>query len=231
MKFDLIVADPPWAPKDSLTMSKVKRGAASQYNVLSTEGIKNLDIASLAKDNSVLALWVPSFMLDDGLEVMQAWGFKQKQIAVWVKTKKEPLASLTKGLRLFKQKIKVGLHMVDIDQIKREISEFDLNDNILQMFMGHLFRSCHEIVLIGTKGSVYSKMKNRSQRTVFMAPNPGHSSKPEIFQDRLEKIFPKANKLEIFARRDRENWTCCGLECPSTIGEDIKDSIKRIKAM
>lgn len=35
--------------------------------------------------------------------------------------------------------------------------------------------------------------------------------------------------LDIFARRDRKGWTCVGLESLKTIGEDIRDTLDRLK--
>lgn len=88
MKFSVITADPPWSFNDKLTMSSTKRGAAANYSLLSLADIVALPVSRVAKDDSVLALWVPSSMLSDGLSVMGAWGFKQKTIWTWVKTSK-----------------------------------------------------------------------------------------------------------------------------------------------
>lgn len=229
MKFQLICADPPWFFSDKLNMSNIKRGASSHYKTLSLEDLKKLDVKSISKDDAILALWVPSSLLQDGLDVMKAWGFKQKQVAVWVKTKKSPLYSLLKEIRATKRRIKSGLHMVDIKDISSLFSKFDVNKNILQFFMGHLFRSCHELVLIGVRGSLYSKMKDKSQRSVFMAPNAKHSAKPEILQDKLDSIFPDLSKIELFSRRQRPGWVCVGNEAPMSKDEDIFNSIKKLK--
>ena len=88
MKFSVITADPPWSFNDKLTMSSTKRGAAANYSLLSLADIVALPVSRVVKDDSVLALWVPSSMLSDGLSVMEAWGFKQKTIWTWVKTSK-----------------------------------------------------------------------------------------------------------------------------------------------
>ena len=236
MKFNLIVADPPWFFFDSLKGS-VKRGAASQYDVLNIDDIKALDVKSLTEDNCVLALWVPSSLLQDGLDTMSSWGFTQKQTFIWVKTKKEPL-------KLLKKKIKKSLLLGKetktfnpkfIKKVLASMDEFDCDD-ILSFYMGRLFRQTHEICLIGTRGKVYPNLKNKSQRSVsnhFSVKHPGkakHSGKPEALQDRLDIMFPNAhNKLELFARRVRADWRCVGLESPDTLGEDIRDAIERLK--
>ncbi len=98
-KFDIIVCDPPWSFSDPLKMSQVKRGSASNYDVLSVENLKKLRIKELASDDSLLVLWVPSALLKSGLEVMEAWNFEQKQTFVRVKTKKESLSELIKDVK------------------------------------------------------------------------------------------------------------------------------------
>ena len=88
--FNIIVADPPWNFKDSLKMSDVARGASSNYSVMSILDIKQLPVKDITDPNgAVLALWVPSSLLQEGLDTMNAWGFKHKQTYVWVKTKKQ----------------------------------------------------------------------------------------------------------------------------------------------
>jgi N6-adenosine-specific RNA methylase IME4 len=88
--------------------------------------------------------------------------------------------------------------------------------------MGRLFRQTHEICLIGTRGKIYKQLANKSQRSVGFAENLRHSAKPEDLQDSLEIMFPKARKLELFARRIRPDWTCLGNEID---GKDIRDAL------
>jgi N6-adenosine-specific RNA methylase IME4 len=198
MKASIISCDPPWAFSDKLKQSKTKRGAESNYNTMTIDEIKALDIASISEDDAILALWCPSSLLQEGLDVMKVWGFKFKQTVIWVKTKKNPEA--------------------------QKIANYKEFEKILAFGMGHVFRNTHEICLIGTRGKVSKKILNKSLRTVFFHPATKHSQKPELFQDMLEQLMDGL-KIEIFARRERENWVCLGNECPSTFGEDIKDSL------
>jgi N6-adenosine-specific RNA methylase IME4 len=88
-KFKVVVADCPWQFSDKLTMSTVARGAEANYSVLKLEDIMRLPVWDWTQESAMLALWVPSSMLQDGLNVMNAWGFNQKQIYTWVKTSKK----------------------------------------------------------------------------------------------------------------------------------------------
>lgn len=232
VKYNLIVADPPWSFSDKLTMSEVKRGAEANYSVLSDDDIVNLNVESIAADNAVLALWVPSSKLSIGLSTMSKWGFTLKQTFIWVKVKQsdgklDPLKSLHKLLKksIKGNKSKSLKHLYN--GINDIIENYDIND-VLSMYLGRLFRQTHEIALIGTRGSVYKDLKSKSQRSVILDKNLGHSSKPEGFQDRLDQMFPDFKKLEMFARRNRPGWTCIGDENFSTKNEDIRDSIIRL---
>lgn len=231
MKFNVICIDIPWTFSDKLKMSDVKRGAESQYSVLNQEKLKTLPVQDVSADDSLLCLWVPSSLLAEGLELMNVWGFRQTQTFIWVKTKKSPLESIVKKIssnldEWFKDMTK-PLNLSDLYKI---ITDFNLND-ILGFNMGRLFRNCHEICLVGVKGKIYDKLKNKSQRTVCLDVNTKHSAKTEILQDRLDIMFPEELKLEMFARRIRQGWTCVGNEVDGigSKGEDIFDSIQRLK--
>ena len=114
-------------------------------------------------------------------------------------------------------------HEADIAAKYLDVS-YSRNDVQNNLVIGRYFRNCSESALICTKGK--PKLKNMAQRNVALDPNLKHSQKPETLQDRLEIMYPGLNYLEMFARRDRPNWTCVGNECPSTMGADINDWIK-----
>lgn len=231
MKFDILVSDPCWSFGDSLTMDEVKRGAASQYKLIRNEDIKNLPVKDIAADNSVLALWVPSSLLQEGLDTMKTWGFRQTQVHVWIKIKINPFKDIwTEMKKLTRKSIdwKLWFTPTELFSIAYDNLPAILLDKVLAFGMGRLFRQTHEVCLIGIRGKVYSKLANKSQRSVHFAPNTRHSAKPENLQDMLDKMFPQGNKLEMFARRSRPNWTCIGLECPDSLGEDIRDSLLRL---
>lgn len=223
-KFSIIVSDCPWAANDELKMSKTKRGASSQYSVLDIEAIKALKVKDISEDNALLALWVPSWLLQEGLDVMKAWGFTQKQTHIWVKTKKSPLQSLAKS---FVKNIKLFSSSSDKKFLIQLFDDFDMS-NVLSCYLGRLFRQTHEICLIGTRGSVYKQLRNKSQRSVHFGYNLKHSAKPENLQDMLDIMFPEAKKIELFARRSRAGWVTRGNECPDSLTQDIRESIEEL---
>lgn len=70
-KYKVILADPPWAYGNS----GCRGAAANEYSTMSVEDICALPIASLADDNSVLIEWCTWPQMQEGLQVMAAWGF------------------------------------------------------------------------------------------------------------------------------------------------------------
>jgi N6-adenosine-specific RNA methylase IME4 len=226
MKFSVIIADPPYRFKDELSMAKTKRGASANYDTLSIEDLKNLNVKEICEDDAILVLWVPSTLLSDGLDIMKAWGFRQTQTHIWVKTKQDPLKSIQREITKAFKAPKPGL----VPFIKDILSKFNAN-NLLAFGMGRLFRQTHELALIGVRGKIYNHLENKSQRSVHFFPATKHSVKPELLQDMLEKMFPKTecNKLELFARRQKRGWYCLGNEVLMSKGEDIRKSLSKLK--
>jgi N6-adenosine-specific RNA methylase IME4 len=236
-KFDVIVADPPWPFKDSLKMSNVKRGAQAQYDTMTMQEIRELPVQKACnKDGAVLCLWVPSSLLQEGLDTMKAWGFQHKQTYVWVKTKIEPLVEFKKLMKLAtkllatldKDQRTFGLSEVrTIFRYAYDMSQREFNyQTMLGFGMGRLFRQTHELCLIGTNNNaIYKKLANKSRRSVCLVENLRHSAKPDDLQNSLELMFPTARKLELFARRIRPGWTCLGNEID---GLDIRDALSKL---
>jgi N6-adenosine-specific RNA methylase IME4 len=230
-KFSVIVADPPWSFQDSLKMSDVKRGADANYDTMTMQQIREMPVSEACHpDGAVLCLWVPGSLLQDGLDTMKAWGFNHKQTYVWVKTKKTPLADLASVYsKAIRKALKEGnwdaFQAPEIKKIFADIHPKWPISNVLSFFMGRLFRQTHEICLIGTRGKILKQLANKSQRSVSFGENLRHSAKPDDLQDSLEIMFPKARKLELFARRLRSGWTCLGNEID---GKDIYDALAEL---
>jgi N6-adenosine-specific RNA methylase IME4 len=221
-QFSIIICDPAWKFSDKLAMSDVPRGADANYKTMSSQDIINLDVKSIADPNGcVLALWVPSSILQTGLDVMKAWGFTQKQTFVYIKVKNNK--SLGKLLG------KITNYLPIVENISETVKYF-VGDALLGFGMGKLFRSSHEICLIGINTTkIYKKLQNKSQRSVCFAENQGHSIKPENLHRSLELMFPgnDINRLEMFARRPVKGWTTIGNQVCN--GEDIRVSIEKLK--
>jgi N6-adenosine-specific RNA methylase IME4 len=192
--------------------------------------IKELPVKEISDPTgAILALWVPSSLLQEGLDTMKAWGFKHKQTYIWVKNKKDPISLLrTHAVKFVKLalKLKSFSNKDYLDGLNAAFDMFNMN-NLLAFGMGRLFRQTHEICLIGTNNNgIYKLLKNKSQRSISFGENLKHSAKPEHLQDSLEIMFPGTKMIELFARRSRAGWTCIGNEVCN--GEDIRDSLKKL---
>jgi N6-adenosine-specific RNA methylase IME4 len=194
--YQVIIADPPWSFQDKLTMSDVQRGAASQYPVMDNAGLLSL------------APQIQSVADQDGCV-----------LALWVVG-----SQLELGLQLMRAWGFVPKQTAVWVKTKKA---WDPRLSVVQNLafgMGRLFRQSHELCLIGTRGRPYQQLRNRSQRSVFAAPNLGHSRKPDKLHESLETMFPDARRLELFARRTRPGWDCLGNEIDGLDIRKLPDS-------
>ena len=84
-KYEIIYTDPPWQYGYSRVGRGYKHSASAKYPTMSLKQICSLDIGSLSEKNSVLFLWVTVPMMQEGFQVMTAWGFKYKTMITWRK--------------------------------------------------------------------------------------------------------------------------------------------------
>lgn len=241
MKFRVIVADPPWRHQDGLKAmkAKTKRAAAQQYRVLDLPAIKALPVRELAEKDAILGCWCPCSMLEDGIGVMRAWGFRQTQEWTWVKLtvqQDEEIAVSCDGQIAIAEKAALraaaGLAR-KADRVRSAPGAVMGEDSLildlpLAFGNGRIARAAKEVFLVGVRGRAYRYLRDKSTRDVFFAAVGTHSQKPECFQDTLDRMFPEGERLELFARRARPGWLCVGNESPTTPGEDIRDSLRRL---
>jgi N6-adenosine-specific RNA methylase IME4 len=82
--------------------------------------------------------------------------------------------------------------------------------------LGNYVRSLHEELLIGTRGSYPTPTPKRRPGSVIEAPRGRHSEKPRQFYELIERMYPKAQRLELFARgKPQAGWTTWGNEVES----------------
>ena len=84
-KYNLIVIDPPWNVK-KVTHKDRPNQTEMDYPTMSLDEIKNLNIKSLAKDECWIFLWTTQKYLFKTKDVLEDWGFKHLNTAVWEKT-------------------------------------------------------------------------------------------------------------------------------------------------
>ena len=88
-KYNIIYADPPWAFK-AWGENGNGRSAERHYPTMNKEDIQNLPIPKICEKDCVLFLWVTAPCLEQGLELIRAWGFIYKTVAfTWIKKNKK----------------------------------------------------------------------------------------------------------------------------------------------
>ncbi|MGQ0676517.1 MAG: MT-A70 family methyltransferase [Rhodospirillales bacterium] len=88
-QYGTIFADPPWKFSNSTGKMAPEHKRLRRYSTMEFDAIKALPIARLAAPVSHLYLWIPNALLREGLEVMEAWGFRYKTNLVWYKIRKD----------------------------------------------------------------------------------------------------------------------------------------------
>lgn len=78
--------------------------------------------------------------------------------------------------------------------------------------MGYYFRQQHELLWLATHGEVHVPAEADRPSSVIQARRGRHSEKPEVVYKVIERMFPGASYLELFARRARPGWVCWGDE-------------------
>jgi N6-adenosine-specific RNA methylase IME4 len=78
---------------------------------------------------------------------------------------------------------------------------------------GYWFRNRHELLLVGTRGSVPAPSPGRQWPSVIVAPAERHSQKPEEAAVMIECMFPRLPKIELNRRgAPRDGWDAWGFE-------------------
>jgi len=81
--------------------------------------------------------------------------------------------------------------------------------------MGYYARQRHELLLIGTRGSIPPPVVKDRPDSVISANRTRHSQKPPEFYSIIEKMYPDMKKIELFARNNRHGWSSWGNEVES----------------
>jgi N6-adenosine-specific RNA methylase IME4 len=81
-----------------------------------------------------------------------------------------------------------------------------------RMGMGYWWRIQHELLLVGVKGDHGCTPESVRVSSIFTSPRGKHSEKPACVYKWIERAFPDARKLEMYARKPRPGWATSGNE-------------------
>src|SRR6478736_2812144 len=88
-RFSTVLADPPWRFTNRTGKMAPEHRRLTRYRTLTTEDIRAIPVADVARETAHLYLWVPNALLPDGLAVLAAWGFSYKSNIVWHKIRRD----------------------------------------------------------------------------------------------------------------------------------------------
>src|SRR6266511_1911628 len=77
-QYATILADPPWQFQNRTGKMAPEHKRLLRYPTMELKEIMELPVARLAAPQAHLYLWVPNALLQEGLKVMEAWGFAYK---------------------------------------------------------------------------------------------------------------------------------------------------------
>lgn len=219
-RYDIVVADPPWPYNFRGNLETKFRGGIHQYY----DSMKIEDIYSVGDylkkvtnpAGSMLFLWGTFPKTEWAMECIDKWGYTLKTCCfLWVKKSKAGNIVLGTGyyakanaepcwLGTTKKGRIIKPFVDDVSQVveTEEEEEGEIGTDILET----LGKGCWP----DYPGGPYVKRK--------------HSEKPEEVQNRIDRMYPKQRKIELFARRHRPGWTCCGIELS---GLDIREELEQ----
>lgn len=87
--FGTLLADPPWRFQNRTGKVAPEHKRLSRYDTMSWEEIAALPVGSVMAEASHCYLWVPNALLNEGLQVLEGWGFTYKTMLVWHKVRKD----------------------------------------------------------------------------------------------------------------------------------------------
>src|SRR4030065_1548189 len=87
--FSTVLADPPWQFQNRTGKMAPEHKRLLRYQTMELKEIMELPVSKLAAAKSHCYLWVPNALLQEGLKVMEAWGFTYKTNMVWYKIRKD----------------------------------------------------------------------------------------------------------------------------------------------
>lgn len=87
--FKTILADPPWRFANRTGKVAPEHRRLDRYSTMDLGEIKALPVDEVTADDAHLYLWVPNALLVEGIEVLQAWGFRYVSNVIWAKRRKD----------------------------------------------------------------------------------------------------------------------------------------------
>jgi len=76
--------------------------------------------------------------------------------------------------------------------------------------IGYYLMGRHELLLIGKHGNPPPPLPKDRPESIFVEQKRGHSRKPLVAYDLIERMYPHGKYLELYSRNERPGWTMWG---------------------
>lgn len=87
--YGTVLADPPWKFTNSSGKVSPEHKRLYRYQTLDMTSICGLPVGEIMATQSHCYLWVPMALIQEGLQVLVAWGFTYKTMLIWEKVRKD----------------------------------------------------------------------------------------------------------------------------------------------
>ena len=87
--YSTILLDPPWQFQNRTGKVAPEHKRLLRYPTMELKEVMDLPVPDLSAAKSHLYLWIPNALLQEGLKVMEAWGFTYKTNLIWYKIRKD----------------------------------------------------------------------------------------------------------------------------------------------
>ena len=192
--FDLICPDPPWAYDGG---GRPQGGVDAHYSTMTLDELAAMrpQLEAWMAPDCAVPMWATAPKLQDAFALGAAWGLEYvTTLLVWLKTK---------------PRLQEGQLLLSVP------TSFDA---LFHCGMGFYSRSATEYVLLFRRGRP-PLPDDRTIGQVIAEPIREHSRKPDEAYHRLERLWPDARRLEMFARTRRPGWEAWGNQVDKFAGE------------
>jgi N6-adenosine-specific RNA methylase IME4 len=189
-KYNIIYADPPWKfnARNNLK-TKFGGGAGGAYPLIPDAELLAMApfFADMMDDNCAVFMWASKARPGIALELLKAMGFNTTSFAV---RKRDG----------------------HIGRLIGEVSTWVKTDGkgAPCKGTGHYNQSCCETLLLAIRGKMPCSPKDRIPGVVHYPRSKNHSEKPPIYRGFIERMYPSARKIELFARHTSDGWDTWG---------------------
>ena len=194
--YKLIYCDPPWQFSNKKTGGSMKSGADANYPTMTIDDLKRMDIPSIADEDCLLVMWWVGSMPQEAIDLVNAWGFKIKNMNGFVWNK------LTVRDKPF-----FGMGFYSRAGSESCIIATRGKPKIVDRGVRAVFAETDDVDFVAS----YRVGK--------------HSAKPNAFRKKCLQLVGDVPRLEMFARVNSDGWDVYGNECEDSISIPFKEQL------